>query len=810
MTILEAARSAGHYIPTLCSVDGKNSDKPCGLCCVELVGREGLVLACSTSVEEGMEVVTDSEAVKKSRQEQLTRLAETHFGDCKAPCNLTCPGQINVQGYIAHVAMGEYEEAVRLVMERNPLPFSVGRVCPRFCETRCRRILVDEPVSINHLKRFVADWCLANKVKLKISRESVTGKKIAVIGGGPTGLTAAYYLARRGHDVTIFEAAPELGGMLRYGIPDYKIPRDILDYEINTILSMGIAVKTGLKWGRDFTLEKLTDQGFAAQLITIGAPLDIPLEIQGADLPMVIPSLKFLRDINTGKAGKYGKRAAVIGGSNTAMEVARCLIRQGVDEVTIIHPRPKTEMSANQRTIREAENEGVQFLLMADPVDISQGSHGMNLVLTRMRLGEPDSRGIRLPEPVPGSNIILEVDSVVYALGQMTFAEAAEGGHLEESLELTPKKNLKANPRTALTNLVGVYAAGDATGGPKTVIQSVVAGRRAAENIHSQVMDVERDAGENRFNFSRGRSFDDVDLKNFAGINVKLREKMPERPPEICSQDFDEIKLGFTENMARQEARRCLSCGCSAYDRCDLKRLCLDHGVDPNKTGMGTVPLYTKDLNHPVIAVDLNKCIFCQRCMNSCEYDALQVTATSFDEQDRPVGLQLIFNDKCTNCGKCVDNCSTGALNKKDAIVPIVNEEVRSVRTTCPYCGAGCQLSLKVKGDTLMEVGAEPDLAPNYGALCVKGRFGNKFVQHRDRLTKPLIRTRRGGKLVEASWDEALTLIAHKFADLKAMYGADSLAGFSCARATNEENFLMQKFMRTAIGTNNIDHCARL
>ncbi|MFC1837779.1 FAD-dependent oxidoreductase, partial [Thermodesulfobacteriota bacterium] len=264
VTILEAAKQAEIYIPTLCHVRGKNADNPCGVCVVEVEGHEVPVRACDTRIQEGMRVSTDSELLKEQRKERLAILAETHFGDCKAPCNLTCPGQINVQGYIAHVAKGQYEEALRLVMERNPFPFSVGRVCPRFCETRCRRLLVDEPVSINHLKRFVADWCMTNKIGLKFSKEPPTGKKIGVIGGGPAGLTAAYYLTRKGHEVTVLEAAPQLGGMLRYGFPEYKIPKDILDYEINAILQLGINVRLSQKWCIDYTLQDLKDSGFDA------------------------------------------------------------------------------------------------------------------------------------------------------------------------------------------------------------------------------------------------------------------------------------------------------------------------------------------------------------------------------------------------------------------------------------------------------------------------------------------------------------------------------------------------------------------
>lgn len=822
LTVLEVARRAGVTIPTLCHVADHTADQPCGICAVEIAEPERFKLqtlagselfpACVTVAQEGMEIQSESKAVTGHRQSRLAVLSQTHFGDCKAPCNLTCPGQINVQGYIAHIAKGEYEEALRVIMERNPLPFSVGRVCPRFCETRCRRILVDESLSINHLKRFVADWCRAHEIELNIPKEPPTGKRVAVIGGGPAGLTTAYYLTRKGHEVTVFEAAPRLGGALRYGFPEYKIPKDVLDYELDSILKMGMSIRLNQRWGKDFTLQDLRDQGFDATFIGIGATVDQPLDIPCEGFEHVYTALQFLRLVNEGKKLDLGRRAAVIGGNNIAMEVARSLLRLGVEEVTVVYPRAQIEMPAHQRNIQEAEQEGVQFLLMASPLDLCSPPDAdarLKLNLIRMKLGEADSRGRREVIPIPEATTTLSVDTVVGSLDQFAVAGSMPGGELEASLEVNAKGMIVSSPRNFQTNIDGVFAGGDAISGVKSVIQAVVGGRRAAANIHAQIMGVEKEAADSRFNFTRGRGFDDVSSKNFEGLETRLREKMPQRPHEVCRQDFDEVKLGFTDKMARREADRCLSCGCTAFDRCRLKELDIDYNVNLSKTGMGTVPVYPIDTSHRAIDIDPNKCIYCQRCINSCEYDALELSATSLDEEGRPEGLVLRFKDNCVSCGKCVDNCSTGALNKKQRLVPIQNEPVQEVKTTCPYCGTGCQLILKVKGQTVMEATADPETAPNYGDLCVKGRFGHNFIHHPDRLKRPLVRRRPGGPLEPASWDEALDLVAVNFARIRAEKGADSLAGLSSARCTVEENYAFQKFFRAVIGTNNVDHCAR-
>jgi formate dehydrogenase major subunit len=270
---------------------------------VEIAGREDLLRACATPAEDGMVVSTQSDRIRAHRKHILERLLSRHYGDCLSPCSLTCPAHINVQGYVSLIAQGRYLEALRLIKEQNPLPLSVGRVCPHPCEAMCRRILVEERVPINHLKRFVAD-CAQHVQKGDGSEPCPTnGHRVAVIGGGPAGLSAAYYLARKGHGVTIFEGMPELGGMLRYAIPEYRLPKKILDQEIRNIIDTGsgVEVRTGQRLGQDFTVEDLTKEGFDAFFIGTGAWQTKQLGIEGEDLDGVLHGLQFLKNVRMGK-----------------------------------------------------------------------------------------------------------------------------------------------------------------------------------------------------------------------------------------------------------------------------------------------------------------------------------------------------------------------------------------------------------------------------------------------------------------------------------------------------------------------------
>jgi NADPH-dependent glutamate synthase beta subunit-like oxidoreductase len=492
-----------------------------------------------------------------------------HFNqsdDRLAPCRQTCPAEIDIPKYIAQIREGDYEGAVNTIRERNPFLLACGRVCPHPCEDNCRRGIEDDPVSINQLKRFAADIELNAGQRLPVAVAPPTEKHIAVVGGGPAGLTCAFFLRRLGHEVTIFEAMPHLGGMLRYGIPEYRLPKKILDWEIEGILNLGIDAKTNMKFGRDFDMSSLAAQGFDAVFLGIGAWQDSSLRVEGEDFKGSYKGIDFLSRLADGEQIPVGRSAVIIGGGNTAIDCTRNLLRMGCENVYIVYRRTRNEMPANEVEIDAAEEEGVQFQFLAAPVRVigDDSGHVTHLEYLKMELGEPDASGRRRPVPVDGSETLIEAEMVITAIGQSPEISFTKG-IMEQVMELktTRWNTIDVDPATLQSNIPHLFAAGDAATGPSLVVSAIGGGRRAARSIHQYVMGQEVNANPKELNkdLISETIFDQV-----PGVIKSRRAPMPELPINDRMDSFIEVDQVLTEEAALGESNRCLYCCLTCYN----------------------------------------------------------------------------------------------------------------------------------------------------------------------------------------------------------------------------------------------------
>lgn len=474
-----------------------------------------------------------------------------------APCEHTCPVNVDAVGYIALIAEGRFEEALHLIRQRNPLAGICGRVCHHPCEVRCKRGEIDEPVAIAFLKRFAADYGMEHGVETKVDVGQPKLEKVAIIGSGPAGLNSAYHLARQGYKVTIFEALPVAGGMLVAGIPEYRLPRDIIQSDINFITSLGVEVKTNTPIGKDLSIDDLFEQGYKAVFIAVGAHKGQRLGVPGDNLKGVYDGVSFLRDVNLGKDVKLGGKIAVIGGGNVAIDAARSALRLGAKEVYIIYRRSRQEMPANVEEIAEAEHEGAKITYLATPTKLS-GENGKvkSMECIRMELGEYDDSGRRRPVPIKGSEFFMDIDAVIAAIGQVPDLSFLPP---DSDLETTKGQTFVVDPVTLATSRQGVFAGGDVVTGPATVIEAMAAGERAAVSIHNYLTGKSMTEGRLRQPEKRLEIPRAVETPE-----EKERVRMPTLTLKRRLGSFQEVNLGYSAKKAMEEAKRCL--------RCDLER----------------------------------------------------------------------------------------------------------------------------------------------------------------------------------------------------------------------------------------------
>lgn len=482
------------------------------------------------------------------------------------PCKAKCPAGVDVQGYVALISQGKFKEALELIRQKNPLPAVCGRVCTHPCETECNRGKVDESIAIAALKRFVADY------EASVGAEEITPaprtreEKVAVIGSGPAGLTAGHDLVKMGYGVTIFEALSTPGGMLAVGIPEYRLPKKVLQTEIEAIQKLGVEIKLNSPTGKDgLTLDELWNQGYKAIFIAVGAHSSMKLDVPGEELEGVYHGVSFLKDVNLGKEVKVGERVAIVGGGNVAIDAARTAFRLGSREVFIAYRRSRQEMPASEDEIEGVEQKGIKIHYLAAPLRIL-GKDGkvVGMECIRMELGEPDASGRRRPIPIKGSEFVIDADMVIPAIGQapdLTFLPE------DNKFQISRRGTFEVDDKSLATNIPGVFAGGDAVRGPATVIEAIAAGRKAAISIDY---------------YLRGQSLppeeeplptvtiEDIDLRE---VERKNRAVMPAIPLGERARGFEEVNLGFSQEVAIDEANRCLNCGICSWCR-ECEKVC--------------------------------------------------------------------------------------------------------------------------------------------------------------------------------------------------------------------------------------------
>jgi NADPH-dependent glutamate synthase beta subunit-like oxidoreductase/coenzyme F420-reducing hydrogenase delta subunit len=518
------------------------------------------------------------------------------------PCQAACPLHMDIREYVDLVAQGRIMEALQVIRTGNPFPSICAYVCTHPCEEACRRSQVDKPIAIRALKRFAVEF--GGDRMVQAEAETTHQEKVAIVGSGPAGLACAYYLRRLGYQVTVFEAHSELGGMLRVGIPQYRLPREVLDTEVQRLTKMGVEIRTNT---RVVSLDLIFELGYQAIFITVGAHQSLRMGVEGEESPGVIDGATFLREVNLGLKPSLGKRVAVVGGGNVAMDAARTAARLGTKKVIILYRRSRMEMPANHEEVEQALEEGIEILYLVTPVSIKRGKGKLNVTCLRMELGDPDARGRRQPIPIKNSQFSEEFDTLIAAVGQAPQATSEFGVRTGKG------STIQVDPVTFTTDRAGVFAGGDAVTGPATVTEALAAGRLVASRIDDYLR--------HRYPLpdkeERAKLTGDLLPDTIEMIRKIGRVEPPILPLESRAKDFTPVELTYGWEEAVNEARRCLRCG------------------------VGVEILFQ------------DKCATCLTCLRVCPYHVPYLDA---------LGTIQIPADQCQACGICVAECPAKAL----------------------------------------------------------------------------------------------------------------------------------------------------
>lgn len=611
MSILEAATAAGIAIPTLCFHNSLHETGSCWMCIVEIKGKNRFVPACDTLASEGMIIETDNAEISAMRRQNLERIIEEHGGDCMGPCELSCPAGCNIPDFVAAIARHDDGMAIQIIKQTIPLPGILGRICPAPCEDECRRHGVDQPVSICALKRYAADRETAQSDRFIPEIAPKTGKKVAIVGSGPAGLSAAWFLLSKGHEVTILESSERAGGMMRYGIPRFRLPETVIDSDIAPLLDMGLQFRFNTTFGQESTLETLQSQ-FDAVFLAIGAQKASKMHIAGEDEAGVTSGIDFLRQVALNNQPHPGKRVVVTGGGNTAIDAARSAMRLGAATVTILYRRSRKEMPANASEIDEALAEGISLVEWAAPTAIRRLNDALEITAIMMQPGAPDQSGRRRPVPVAGSEFTIMAETIISAIGQqidLAVADNAGTGTGEYG-------ELLVNPDTLQSKTPWLFAGGDCVTGSDTAIRAVEQGKRAAYAIDLFLGDEAVTVPKASFNSSFGAR-DEAPKAFYSRAEPAERVTMAELPPSERTASFSEVVTGYSVAQAREEALRCLQCRCNAVNDCRLRDLASRYLPVEAAQKHDHQGFYRAE--NAAISLEREKCVDCGICVRMLE-----------------------------------------------------------------------------------------------------------------------------------------------------------------------------------------------
>ena len=805
-SILEVARDNGIEIPTLCNDPRLEPYSSCYVCVVEVEKMRGLQPSCSTKVMDGMVVNTNNEKVRKSRKSALDLIMSNHYADCVAPCTETCPAGVDVQGYISLIEKKMYKEAVALIKEVNPLPAICGRVCVRPCEVACNRNSMDEtsPVGIDYMKRYASDFDIAAGDDRYIPKLAPsTGKKVAIIGAGPGGLSAAYFLQQKGHHCDIFEAAPQAGGWLRYGIPEYRLPNDLLQKEVDSVTELGANLLCNKRLGKDVNYAELKEN-YHSVILTIGSQKGTLVGVKGDDAQNVLSGISFLKnlELTENKPDFKGKKVIVVGGGNTAMDCCRTAIRLGSTNVKVVYRRTEKEMPANPIEIHESKLEGVEYLFLNNPTEVNKDAEGVlkSVSLIKMELGAADASGRRRPMPIEGSEYEVEADYVLAAIGQKTEIDFINDvNSVVTNGELLANKwgDIDANRETLQTGVESIFAAGDGVTGAATIIEAIAQAKVASHSCHQFLMGEEVIPEPKTFVSLRSNFINNNNNKFVETYPKQHRSEMPVLKSD-SRINFHEVELGYTEEQCLTEANRCMECGCGEFLDCDLQKFSDEYKVEQAKYA-GEYNEYHVDFSHPYIEIDNNKCILCSRCIRICDEvvgaNALGLVNRGFATYVAPSMGDSLTQSNCQSCGLCIDTCPTGAMRENLIFKPgpVATEPIYAIDN---YGSEGVAINLlSHKQKFVMGVSGAAGFVNSLTTIGRKAKFGYQFYNDSSRITKPMLKV--NGEFETISFDKAFDIVKERISAVD----AEQNMFFAGARMTNEEIYLVQKLAKDTVKT---------